>query len=93
MKCEVCGNTDVNRIVIFYRTKAVNEKILGDDTTLTKFLYEIMYPERRRKNIAVPPHLIGPEKLVALRIRSIRCEKCLEEGRGEVEIKPTRYGV
>lgn len=93
MKCEVCGNTDVNKMVIFYTTIAENKKIAGDATTLPKFLYETMYPEKPRVKGAVPPLLIEPRQFVALRIRSIRCEKCLAEGRGEVEIKTTKRGI
>ena len=93
MKCEVCGNTDVNKIVIFYTTIAADKKKVRDATTLSKFLYETMYPEKPRIKGAVPPLLIEPGQLVALRIRNIRCERCLVEGRGEVEIKPTKYSV
>ena len=93
MKCDLCGNTDVNEMVIFYAAIAINKEIGGDATTLPKFLYELMYPEKPRVEGAIRPLLIEPRQLVALRIRSIRCEKCLSEGRGEVEIKPTKRGM
>ncbi len=93
MKCEVCGNIDVNKMVVTYMIIAANKMIGQDSTTLSKFLYETMHPEKPKLSGAIRALLIEPRQLVALRIIRIRCEICLVKGRGVVEIKPTRYGV
>ena len=93
MKCEVCGNTDLNKMIVHYVHIAANKMIMGGTTTLPKFLYETMHPEEPKIRGATRSLLIDPRQLVALRITRITCDKCLMEGRGSVEIKPTKHGI
>jgi hypothetical protein len=48
-KCERCGNTDVNEIIVFFEyLRSDGKEVAGDATTLAKFLYELKYPEEEK---------------------------------------------
>lgn len=91
-KCKVCGNADINEIIIHYKELDSQRGVprLGA-TRLSKFLYEYMHPERKRIRGAGYPHLI--DGLAPIRIMKLHCDKCLRERHKTVKINPTRYGI
>ena len=77
-QCPVCGNTDINKILVWHLVAYPGEKEpAGDADPIPTFFYE-------RRPGSKPTHL-------AIAFDKLTCLKCAEEGRGEVEIplKPT----
>lgn len=96
MRCDRCGNSDVNKMLVWYLYLMPGDKVAGGTTTLPKFLYESKYPKREKIHGAGYAALITDKDLSAIRIRRITCEACFGEGdEGETwkEIEPRRYGI
>lgn len=103
MKCDRCGNSDVSKMLAWYRYLDQRGRIVGGTTTLPKFLYELKYPMREKIQGAGYAGLITEENLSVIKIRRITCEACINKDRPEgeapedyevqKEIEPTRYGI
>jgi len=72
-KCPKCGNTDINKILVWFSFESENGKLVRDVTNLGKFFYEWA-------NLGLPPWKI--EKLTCLKCAE---EK---RGQVEIELNP-----
>lgn len=98
MRCKVCGNTDINKMVVEYLELATSERAVLGATTLSKFIYELKYPERKKirgagYGLPITASISPKERLTAIRVVKIWCDECLTTRHKGVEIKPTRWGI
>ena len=103
MTCDRCGNSDLNKMLAWYRYLEPGGTVVGGTTTLPKFLYELKYPTREKIGGAGYATLITDQNLSAIKIQKITCEACINKDRPEgeepkdyqiqMEIEPRRLGV
>ena len=85
---------DINEIIVFFTYLRPNGKeVVGDATTLPKFLHELKYPEEEKIEGAGYSFLVGKQKLSVVRVTKLICHRCLEKGKDGTEIEPTKYGI
>ena len=92
-RCKICGNTDINKMIVHFLYLTPNGEVALDATTLPKFLFELKHPEKPKIRGAGIPKSITEHRLTAIKIREITCDECLQQGRDSVKIEPTRHGV
>jgi len=95
MKCPKCGNTDVNKMIVWYLVTR-HERVFEGATTLSRFLYETVHPKTRKnaENIVELPDEDGKfHPFRILKIEKITCDGRYKNRYCGTEIKPTRYGV
>ncbi len=97
MKCPECGNENVNEMLVEFTWIEPEKGEYPDTTTLPKFLYYLLYPDDRRMTSA------EMKEAVIGRVLRISCQAHLpfngpskleiHKTKGQVEIKPTRWGI
>lgn len=94
MKCDICGNTDINDILVTFQAETKGGEPYLDTTTLPKFLYYLEHPNDWRGKSLRRPYRIK-------KVIGYSCCKChpnksdnpLESGIPFHRIRSTRYGV
>lgn len=71
-KCPRCGNTDFNKMLVWYFLRGGGKGMVADCAPLPMFLFE-------RKSG-------GPQASVPVTCTKVTCLRCAEEKRGEVEV-------
>ena len=97
MKCLNCGNTDVNKMLVFYCIRTRKGETVMDATTLPQFLFYLKYPGASlaifggKNNFR---YAIDCDGLFPVKVEEIRCDDCRAGSKGErPKIEPTLFGA